>query len=517
MTSILVLSVIWSLALYIATVLIYRLYFHPLAKFPGTKLAAATGLYEAYHDILVAPGGQFMYEIQRMHKKYGPVVRISPDEIHINDPAWLKELYTFTEVRHKLYSAARFLGNEDALFATTDHHTHQMRRSAIGNIFSKSAVRDAEQLIHDNVKKLELRIAKQIRRDGFTEMRTNFLAFAITVVNDYCLGAVPSLQLLEADDTNEGEAVRWFETISSLTSMTSIARQCSWLSSFSMKLPSFLLSLNPHIERIVNMRRALETQAISEIKAHSSPDAKEQASPATGRRHLFGAILNNPNMPPEEQHFTRIAQEGALVVGAGGETSARILTTASFFLAADKQIMSKLQAELQSAIPDQNSTPSLKELESLPYLTAVIKESLRFQGILTSRSPLISDKPLHHGKWLIPAGTPVSMTFRHLLRDPTVFPNPESFQPDRWLTKDEGMMERMNEYFLPFGRGSRMCVGLHLAWAEIYIAIAELFRNSVFELHGGTSLRDVEIVRDCGVGEVSPDSQGVKLTFAKVI
>ncbi|KAJ5510605.1 hypothetical protein N7453_002708 [Penicillium expansum] len=63
---------------------IYRLHFHKLSRFPGPRLAAATGLYEIYFSAW-GPG-IFEHEIENMHRKFGPVVRITPDEVHIQEP-----------------------------------------------------------------------------------------------------------------------------------------------------------------------------------------------------------------------------------------------------------------------------------------------------------------------------------------------------------------------------------------------------------------------------------------------
>jgi hypothetical protein len=135
------------------------------------------------------------------------------------------------------------------------------------------------------------------------------------------------------------------------------------------------------------------------------------------------------------------------------------------------------------------------------------------------------------------------MTLRDVLLDPEVFHEPMSFRPERWLSSSPDLQRHMRNY-VPFGRGSRMCLGMKyvhlfpflsfhfcnlehightshkfltafsLALAELYITIACLFRRKEFALHDTTWERDVNIVRDCFIGDSSPESQGIRIKYA---
>ncbi|TRX88990.1 hypothetical protein FHL15_010112 [Xylaria flabelliformis] len=82
---------------YFAGLVIYRLYFHPLAGFPGPKLAAATGWYEFYFQCWLE--GQYIFETEKMVKKYGPIIRVNPEELFIHDPEFYNELYVTESTR----------------------------------------------------------------------------------------------------------------------------------------------------------------------------------------------------------------------------------------------------------------------------------------------------------------------------------------------------------------------------------------------------------------------------------
>ena len=102
------------------------------------------------------------------------------------------------------------------------------------------------------------------------------------------------------------------------------------------------------------------------------------------------------------------------------------------------------------------------------------------------------------------------MTLRHVLLDDSIFQNPHEFRPERWLAENPSLA-RISKFYMPFGRGSRMCVGLNLALAELYLILGNLFDKFDFDLFETTKERDIDIARDCFIGEPSTQSQGVRV------
>ncbi|KAL4938414.1 hypothetical protein BDV06DRAFT_225996, partial [Aspergillus oleicola] len=126
-------------ALWTAGEAIRRLYFHPLAHIPGPRLAALTWWYEFYFDAIQP--GQYVFKIQELHKQYGPIIRVTPDEIHINDVGFLDTVYAPSMAGKDKYAyQLRSLRVPGGVGTTADHNLHKVRRESLTHFFSKKNI-----------------------------------------------------------------------------------------------------------------------------------------------------------------------------------------------------------------------------------------------------------------------------------------------------------------------------------------------------------------------------------------
>ncbi len=166
-------------------------------------------------------------------------------------------------------------------------------------------------------------------------------------------------------------------------------------------------------------------------------------------------------------------------------------------------------------MPEPTSRPSLVELEQLPYLTAVLHEGLRIGDMIAHRlMRSFPDKSLRYGDQVIPPRTKICMTPLLMHRNETMFPDPATFRPERWLGPDG---KKLLRYLVPFNRGTRGCLGLNLAWAEMYLTVAAIFRRFDFDIADVVRHRDVDCVRDCLTAASARTSPGVIVRVLPVL
>ncbi|KAH8704344.1 putative flavonoid 3-hydroxylase [Phaeosphaeriaceae sp. PMI808] len=502
--------------LYSISLVVYRLYFHPLARFPGPKLAAATRWYEFYFDILKGSGGQFMFETDRLHQVYGPIVRITPDELHINDPEFYDTIYRAGTARRDKYPpSCLFAGTPQGTFGTVQHDVHRGRKAPLAAYFSRRVYRTAEPILRDQIDSFCDRFSNAFRQGQVRDVRIDYLSTATEIVSLYAFGHPIGLH-----DSAE-EAHDWLLTVKAIAAVSPFFKQYPYVAQWLLPCPEWLVKIvYPVFAPSIRLHSRMQREAVEACKRSAALEAESgkpivwDGSPETRPQTVFECILRS-SLPPTEKSVARLDHDAFTAIFGGGDPAARTMTNCTFYLLTHPQILSTLLAELDAAIPNPQAMPGMQTFEELPYLNAVMKETLRFQAISTSRLEIVCPtETLRYKDWIITPGTPVGMSLRTLLHDPTFYPNPHTFDPSRWLANGKIDLSK-DKYYVPFHRGHRMCLGYNFATTMMLMTIAAIFRRFDLELVDTLYERDVKIVRDCFIGEVEPDTKGVKVRVAR--
>jgi len=220
----------------------------------------------------------------------------------------------------------------------------------------------------------------------------------------------------------------------------------------------------------------LGEQSIEDYVANRQPGTKDCMGPLIDYRDENGEPLPLPSLQIEAN---------MMLVGGTDTTSTTTAYTA-WEIARNPNIQETLFKELKSAFPDPKSPITLKDAEKLSYLTQCLKEGLRMHTVLpgptcrvvpdTGASLCGYDMPpgvsyFDYSRLIRQAITFVQAHTAHY--DPSVYAYPEIFEPTRWT--DETQQMRNN--FLPFSAGPRICLGMNLAYMEMRVMLAHLFRN----------------------------------------
>ncbi|KAF8250242.1 cytochrome P450 [Wilcoxina mikolae CBS 423.85] len=477
------------LASYIIREVVYRLFLSPISHFPGPRLAGLTYWYEFFYDVIAYP--EYTFKIRHLHEKYGPIIRINPDEIHISSPDFYDQVYASTKrKRDKWDWIVKSFGVDESLISTLSHDHHRIRRASLAPFFSKASVRALQPLLEKELEVLLGRFREfETKKEPLT-LNVAFAAFTNDVVMQYAFGWSnhrlsspdfdPSFQDALLAGGKAGHVLKHFPILLRLL----------------RSLPDSLVSqLSPMWGLYAKMQTSIKAQVADIIGAHST-----MAFDKT-RRTIFHEILDDNKLSDYDKSTERLWQEGEVVIAAGTITTAWAMNVAAYHVLSDPQILRSLKRELEVAIPDPKGKMDLVALEQLPYLTGVVQEGVRLSHAVTDRLQRICpDETLvfNDGKkdWHIPPGTPVK----------------------RWI-ENPGL----TRYLVAFGKGGRVCLGMNLAYAELYLALAAVFRVygskevqgkddvGVLELWETTS-RDVGVMEsDLETPQMPGGSKGIRI------
>lgn len=347
---------------------VHRLYFHPLAHIPGPRIAALSRAYEFYHDVVRK--GKYIWEVEKMHEKYGrfaraeslthgfanlaagPVVRISPHEVHIRDPYFYDEIYgPASKKQEKGRVFARTFGNPTSTVATIGHELHRGRRGKLSHFFSKKSVLTLASRVHDRETKLIQRLEDAHRENLVVRLDVAYSALTSDIIWEVTSGV--SSGFLEDDDFKRGHR----EAVDELAMLTHVNRFFPLLAPMLLSLPRWLLQrIRPDAVAILDMRETINRFA------------REKSS---GSQETILDALSDPSVPPQERSPQRIADEAVTLLGAGTETTTRVLTLATYYVFRDKALLLKLRDEIKTVMISSTMEPSWPDLAQLPHLVSI--------------------------------------------------------------------------------------------------------------------------------------------------
>ncbi|KAG1781057.1 cytochrome P450 [Suillus placidus] len=195
---------------------------------------------------------------------------------------------------------------------------------------------------------------------------------------------------------------------------------------------------------------------------------KEQMDAGIAPMSFTSSLLEGRTLSAEEDHTVKWS--AASLYAGGADTTVSAIY--SFFLAMTlfPDVQKKAQAEIDAVVgPDR--LPSFADRDSLPYIEALVKEVLRWNAVGPIAIPhRVTEDDIHDG-YYIPKGSLVIPNIWFMLNDPQTYANPSQFNPERFLDNN-GKDPEPEPRTICFGFGRRICPGLHLADASVWISTA---------------------------------------------
>ncbi|MYT19991.1 cytochrome P450 [Streptomyces sp. SID7760] len=196
--------------------------------------------------------------------------------------------------------------------------------------------------------------------------------------------------------------------------------------------------------------------------------ATRAAAPET-RTDLLSLLLSARDDAGIGLTDEEVRDELTTMLFAGSETTASTLAWALHHLAHRPDVEQEVLAEIDRVLGVRD-TISFADVAHLPSVTRVLDEALRLHGVVTLMRR--ATEPVTIGGYSLPAETEVLLSLYALHRNPDLYPDPDRFDPDRWLP--EQRQARPREHEVPFGAGNRKCIGDRFAWMEATIALATI-------------------------------------------
>ncbi|KAI1422445.1 cytochrome P450 [Xylaria sp. FL1777] len=454
-----------ALGLFVQT--LQRLFFGPFRTIPGPWLNRISEMPAA---LALLKGDQHLY-YKSLHDKYGPVVRISPDEISFISVEARQEIYGFRKSGLNMEKSPIFLGAVGAQdgqtgvsLAIQEHHNRQ--RKALGYLFTNNALVQLEVIVLVHIYKLIKALHAKAIENRAADVSNWYTYAAFDMMGDLCF-AEPFGCLDQASATEWSTSViqlfvgaTWTQGIRRLSGVG------TWLESIMTRLLAPSKAMEWRKTHLNNAREKTLRRLADNNRDHAD---------------LMYHILRN-NEVKQALTETEIFLNVAGFISAGTDTTATALTGWTYFVCTHPTVLRRLVYELRTAFTKEVDI-RWEKVRELRYLDATLQEAIRlFPPSPASQQRIVPPGGATIDGYYIPGGKTVAVAPWVSTHSNLNFYEPEAFHPERWLGEDDRFSNDHLQASLPFGIGPRTCIAKNLAWMEMLLITAHVLWNFDLEL-----------------------------------
>ncbi|KAH8668137.1 cytochrome P450 monooxygenase [Tricladium varicosporioides] len=434
---------IWPVAVLIGTWIwlsfqVWNALLSPVSRIPGPWYTKYTGFWLIKHEFC---GSRRNY-IHQLHVKYGPIVRLSPSEVSFTSAEAIKEIYTSVGSGYDKTEFYTLFKQFDTrtMFSTLWRGNHSQKKRHIANSYSNTNVMRREVI--GGIEKLAVAFVKKCEefKDNSMDAYVYLHCYALDCASHHFFHPYGTDSISDPEDFKMMEELSYHESLKS----------------------NLLLHYFPTLTGLINKI----------IKPRPSPISNNYVLDTCKKSDLGPhTLLHTLQNAKEPFTHTQIAAECMDHLAAGIDTTGDALTFLMYQLSMPSESATQHHLYLELT-----QNPS-KSFNDLPYLDAIVKESLRlFPPIPMSQPRYVPPGGRTIDSVFIPGGTVVGCQAWSVHRlDKNIWRDAEEFVPERWVASGSEAVASMNRLFFAFGAGARGCTGRHLAIAEIKILLREVY------------------------------------------
>ncbi|CZR61032.1 related to cytochrome P450 67 [Phialocephala subalpina] len=480
---------------YLATLVIYRIYFHPLAK-PQTP-----GLPKMPRSIWLA---QVSYSVFDIANRLGPVFRYGPNRLSFNTSTALHTIYTpKANIRKSDFYKILISPAGPSILAAIPNDMHARKKRVLSQAFSEKALRSIEEYMLLHTREFCEKLSSSPEPVNMSHWSTYLTG---DVLGEVCFGQSFSM-LKEKTNRKLIGLITRSARFGLITSIGTYANQ------YHLQCGSTIPLQHTPIPRIFFSKMLAGRLKFREwALARAGERTKLKDS---GRKDFYHYMMEAKNPSTDEKlDHKELWSEASNLIVAGVDTTATTLAATFFYLTRNRYALEKAKKEVREAFEGcgVEDIKTGEKLKGCKYLRACLDESLRMTPPVPGMLPrTVLPGGIEIDNYQIPAGVEVGVAAYAIHHNERYYEDSFTYRPERWLEDEKGM----GEAFAPFSHGPRACIGKNMAYMEMMNTMARVLwlfdMRGVGELGESGERKGEFEVRDCFIC----DKDGPMVEFSK--